>query len=109
MAKIDCRIRCCRPHSTTYSTASCTRSQLLWKLSATSFQDSLRGPMRQKQQVRLGGMMLAFRPGKLLNADAAIPALNATPRVDQKHHKTPKGDELEQPRWQGVVARRWFF
>jgi hypothetical protein len=53
-------------------------------------------------------MMLAIGPGKLLGADAAILALNAPPRIEQKHHKAPKGDELEQPRRQCVIARRRF-
>ena len=65
-------------------------------------------PMRQKQQVRLGGMLLACGPGKLLGADAAIRALHAPPRVDQKHHKSPKGNEIEHPRRQCVITRRRF-
>jgi len=65
-------------------------------------------PSGEKQQVRLGGVLLARGPGKLLGTDAAIRALHSPPRVDQKHQESPEGNEVELPGRQGVITWRRF-
>jgi hypothetical protein len=51
-------------------------------------------------------LVLAIAPGKLLDHDATIPAVNASHAVEQENQKTPQGDELEATLGEMIVSRR---
>jgi len=102
---IDSSVRCSRPQPTTYSTASHTWSQEVWKVASSFLPGELARPAGQKQHTGSGQRVLAIAPGNLLDHHATIPALDPTHAVQQENQKAPQRNELKAPLGKMIVTR----
>ena len=106
MASILPSSRCSRPQVTTCSPASKTLSLEVRNASAVYFQDR-RAPSGPGTTCRLWFKCVAIAPGDFFDGDgAAATAIDASHGVQQEDKESPKGDELEAPLGELIVARR---
>src|SRR6516164_6861010 len=105
MARIDSRVRCCRPQPTTYSTASHTLSQDVWNDSAVSFQESLRAQRARNSMWARVNWCLPSHQGTSSTTTPQLRHSTRRMRYSQEHQKTPQRNELEASLGKMIVTR----